>query len=253
MIPLRNKTNAIPPASPFNSGDLKDNPGDGTGVPVDRNLLDDQAQFFESLMEIGELLTSNFNIGLGIISSWVAGFTGRNYTSPQIDNGNTVYQLISAFFFAIGARVQMFIATQGQVNTGTDNVNYVTSLTLKTNLALPLIWTSVTYASGWGDTGGQVLFKYSKNALNEVLLRGEPSNASVPSPLPQVIANLPIGFRPATTVKKTIFLQDATNGTSFVGNMIIGTTGDIAISAVSGFTANNGLFVIGLDTSFPTV
>lgn len=49
MILLRNKTNVISPNSTYPYGAIKDNPGDGTGTPVNTSVYGDMHQFLEKL------------------------------------------------------------------------------------------------------------------------------------------------------------------------------------------------------------
>ncbi len=50
MRPLKNKPNVIAPTSIYPYGRVKDNPGDGTGTPVNEQVYGDIHQFFEKLM-----------------------------------------------------------------------------------------------------------------------------------------------------------------------------------------------------------
>lgn len=59
MRPLRNKTNVIAPTSIYPYGRVKDNPGDGTGTPVNEQVYGDIHQFFEKLMADAGMAANN--------------------------------------------------------------------------------------------------------------------------------------------------------------------------------------------------
>lgn len=50
MILLENKTNVNPPSPTFPYGDLRNDPGDNTGTPIDRVLMSDVMQTMERIM-----------------------------------------------------------------------------------------------------------------------------------------------------------------------------------------------------------
>ena len=51
MKALTDLANTNAPDVDFPYGDLRDNPGDGTGTPVNRNMLSDPLQFFQKLAD----------------------------------------------------------------------------------------------------------------------------------------------------------------------------------------------------------
>lgn len=51
MKKLQNKTNVTAPNGTYPYGDLKDNPGDNTGTPVDKELLTDVMQLMEKVVD----------------------------------------------------------------------------------------------------------------------------------------------------------------------------------------------------------
>lgn len=53
-IKLQNKTNVVAPNSTYPYGNIKDNPGDGTGTPVNAAVYADFHQFFASLIGLAE-------------------------------------------------------------------------------------------------------------------------------------------------------------------------------------------------------
>jgi hypothetical protein len=59
MRKLQNKTNVTPPGGSFIYGDVKDNPGNNTGTPLDRDFLGDYWQFFERLLDKSLSITAN--------------------------------------------------------------------------------------------------------------------------------------------------------------------------------------------------
>lgn len=50
-IRLQSKTNVIAPAAPYPYGRIKDNPGDGSGTPVNEQVYGDFHQFFAKLLD----------------------------------------------------------------------------------------------------------------------------------------------------------------------------------------------------------
>ncbi len=50
MINLEDKPNVFPPSGEYPSGDIKDNPGDNTGTPVNRLVMADYIQFFHKMV-----------------------------------------------------------------------------------------------------------------------------------------------------------------------------------------------------------
>lgn len=52
---LANKQNVIAPAFPYSFGRIQDNPGNGTGTPVDEDVYGDFHQFFALLLPIGQV------------------------------------------------------------------------------------------------------------------------------------------------------------------------------------------------------
>jgi len=59
MRALRNKLNINPPDSDYPFGQVRNNPGDRSGTPVDENLVGDVMQFFEKLMLDSGLAMNN--------------------------------------------------------------------------------------------------------------------------------------------------------------------------------------------------
>lgn len=51
MKALKNKTNTVPPGGDYPYGDLKDNPGDNSGTPVNRELMGDIHRTIEKIMD----------------------------------------------------------------------------------------------------------------------------------------------------------------------------------------------------------
>jgi len=52
---LANKTNVNSPLFPYTYGRIRNNPGDGSGTPVNELLYGDMHQFFEALLNIGAI------------------------------------------------------------------------------------------------------------------------------------------------------------------------------------------------------
>lgn len=51
MKALKNKTNTVPPGGDYPYGDLRDNPGDNSGTPVNRDLMGDIHRTVEKIMD----------------------------------------------------------------------------------------------------------------------------------------------------------------------------------------------------------
>jgi hypothetical protein len=59
MRPLKSKTNVTAPSSIYPYGRIKDNPGDGSGTPVNEQVYGDIHQFFEKLMADAGMAANN--------------------------------------------------------------------------------------------------------------------------------------------------------------------------------------------------
>lgn len=115
MIGLQNKVNidnSNPADYPF--GNIKDNDGSNNGTPIDVNTYADIHQFFEVLL---------FQVGM--------------VPNGQYDNATNNYQTILALtafirktFATDTARGTVELATQAEVNTGTDTDRAITPATL---------------------------------------------------------------------------------------------------------------------------
>ena len=131
MIPLKNKPNVNAPNSTWPFGELRNNPGDGSGTKVNEVMLGDQSQFFETMMVEGSVTPNG-----------------------QLDNGANGFQLGTAFVNWVTAIINSIIAsttvlgisrfaTQTEVNTGTANDIGITPLALAT-VGATGAWQSVT-------------------------------------------------------------------------------------------------------------
>jgi len=118
-----NNTNA--PLSEYPRGDIRDDPGDDSGTALNRLNHADWHQFFDYLMSFAVS-------GSASAVAALAALAGAPNGLP--DNSVNGYQLVYAYLKTAGLVVQSFIADQTTVNTGTDDVNYVTSLKLQTKL-----------------------------------------------------------------------------------------------------------------------
>ena len=58
MIPITSKSNTSAPDGDYPFGNLKDKVGVNPGTPVDKELLADQAQFFEKIMDAAGLIAN---------------------------------------------------------------------------------------------------------------------------------------------------------------------------------------------------
>lgn len=114
MIALKDKTNVNSPNGTWPYGELRDNPGDNSGTPVDEALVSDVMQLMEVVMAD-------------------AGITANG----QLDNLTNGFQLYQAFTEFVrnkqateALKGTAEIATQAETNTGTDDERIVTPLKL---------------------------------------------------------------------------------------------------------------------------
>lgn len=104
MIALASKVNVDAPSSAYPYGNVRNNPGDSSGTPVDVSLVGDAMQFFEALMA---------NVGYS--------------ANGQPESATYGFQLMAALAQFCKNIVTLFIASQTQVNNGTDANSFVTS------------------------------------------------------------------------------------------------------------------------------
>lgn len=113
-IPLEDKPNVTSPGGNYPYGDIKDNPGDNSGTPVNREVYADFHQFFAKILDAGSIVPN------GLLENQANGF---QYFDALIANIRA-----TAATEALAGTVER--ATQGEVDTGTDNTRYVTPDTL---------------------------------------------------------------------------------------------------------------------------
>lgn len=108
MRSLKSKTNVVAPTSDYPYARIKDNPGDGTGTPVNELVYGDIHQFFERLM-----------VKAGIVAN---GLPDNNYSGFQLED-------------ALEGRINQLIANEdtpfanipllnGWVSSGTPSVSW---------------------------------------------------------------------------------------------------------------------------------
>lgn len=114
-VKLQDKPNTIAPGGAYPFGDIKDNPGDNSGTPVNRLVYADFHQFFAKLMDIA-----------GIVYN---GLVENATNSFQYIDGLTAF--IRQVFATEAARGTAELATQAEADAGTDDERIVTPLKLK--------------------------------------------------------------------------------------------------------------------------
>lgn len=226
-INLTSKPNTVPINSSFPYGAIQDDTGTNNGTPVNTIVYGDFHQFFAALMAS-------------------AGFIYNDIFDGGTINGG-LQQYYTALTQVIKNFVVTFVASQAQVNAGTNNTNYVTPLTLKSILG----WTNATQVTGWNSVGFTTL-GYTKNSIGEVVMRGQ-SATSMALTFPTIITTLPTGFRPAADVNKVAYIDDGTPS-SYVGRLnISASNGQVSLDIKSGYTSGNSIIVTGFDTQFPVL
>lgn len=146
MIPLKDKVNVNPPSVPYPFGELRDNPGDNTGTPVDNQLVNDVMQFMEVLMANASItpngLPENDTNGFQLLQAFVknvrlvyAGYA--QYGVSQIANqavtdaGTSELHHVTPKGLNDRAATETLtgiseIATQAEVDAGTDSTRFIT-------------------------------------------------------------------------------------------------------------------------------
>lgn len=242
MIPLKDKTNVNAPvgtypfgASPF--GTLRNNPGDNSGTPVDVDLVQDIMIFAEALMASGGIAPN------GVLDVGAA---------PQLllALGNVIDAKISSRTATEIAKGIAEIATQTEVNTGTDDERFVTALklagwftdrfgawTLRNNTAD----VTVSGGSGISVTGSSIKYKIMGKTMY-INFRIQITNTTAPTEafitLPSGIVN-GTGFAinvPITVFNGTSLVQDAHANINTAGTQILVTLGTLTNTLITTLT-----------------
>lgn len=114
MIPLKDKTNVNAPNGTWPYGELRDNPGDNSGTPVDEVLVSDVMQLMEAVMADAGI-TAN-----GLLDNLANGFQLYTAFTEFVRNKQATETL----------KGTAEIATQAETNAGTDDERLVTPLKL---------------------------------------------------------------------------------------------------------------------------
>ncbi len=209
-IDLENKQNVDPATPTFPFGDVKDNTGANDGTPYDRAFMSDYIQFFHKLFAEAGLVYN------GLLESDIDGF---QFFEAFIAN-------IRATEATITQNGTVELATQGEVDTGTDATRYVTPLTLSTNLTA-LNWISPTFINGWVDVNMQ----YAKDSAGFVHFRGIADGSA----LVNVIAfNLPVGVRPMVDNNNVAIIARDAGSLSPNYSLSVASDGNVRVNSLQG-------------------
>lgn len=177
-----------PDVGNYPNGAIIDNPGDGSGTPVTRQVYNDIHQFFMGMM-----------FKVGIVANGVFDNVANGY---QYLDALTAYirQVISTDILRGSIRT----GTQVEVNTGSiDNVA-VSPLKL---LKLVPTWIAPTLAAQWANVGTTNPTGYTKSC-GKVQLKGLLTYTSLTpaTPLSNIlIFTLPVGYCPAWPYKIAVY------------------------------------------------
>lgn len=93
MKALANKINTVPAGGDYPYGDLKDNPGDNSGTPVNRELMGDIHRNVMKIMDEGNVIPNNLDDneanGYQVYEAMVKAIRGYEVTSFIFNQSNT--------------------------------------------------------------------------------------------------------------------------------------------------------------------
>lgn len=93
MKALKDKVNTVPPGGDYPYGDLRDNPGDNSGTPVNRDLLGDIHRTVEKIMDeagiVANGLDDNEANGYQIYEAMIRAIRGYDATTLWINSADT--------------------------------------------------------------------------------------------------------------------------------------------------------------------
>lgn len=137
MKPLKNKTNTVPPGGDYPFGDLRDNPGDNSGTPVDRNLLGDIHRNVEKIMDVSGIVANNLDDneanGYQIYDALVKAIRGYRVTILRFNpanTGNEITVIRDELNFGTPTTTKASTGRYSMVYSVSKTVNYLESLTL---------------------------------------------------------------------------------------------------------------------------
>lgn len=139
MKPLKNKTNTVPAGGDYPYGDLKDNPGDNSGTPVDRNLLGDIHRNIEKIMDVSGIVANNLDDnesnGYQIYDAFIKAIRGYRVTTFRFnptDTGNEVTVIRDELGFGTPLFSKISVGNYIIKWSNNSNTTYLNSLTLTT-------------------------------------------------------------------------------------------------------------------------
>lgn len=179
-ISLTNKPNTNAPSVDFPYGDLRDNPGDNTGTPLNRLVLSDYIQFFHKLM----------------------GEAGVTYNG-DLDNEDNGFQLYEAFR-KLTRPYRVMTGTINQAGTSAptleiyENTLEFTPVASRTGVGIYALTSVGDFAgSRWFTVGvGSSLQKQVKASItDDAMLIFTADNSSPYAADDDVLVNLPFEIR----------------------------------------------------------
>lgn len=213
-IALEDKPNVTGPGGNYPFGDIRDNPGDNTGTPVNREVYADFHQFFAKILDAAGIVAN------GLLENQAAGF---QYFDALIAN---IRQ--TAASEALAGTVER--ADQTEVNDGVDTTRYISPATLANSDYFDYSLSEEVYTDAGAGT-----FTGDRKVLRTVAGACQFDSTSFETPN-IIIGDLLIGnigdpaFRPVTT---TIIPIVAPLDLSNTRLAIIETNGDISIRVPS--------------------
>ncbi len=171
-IRLQSKPNVTAPNGTYPFGDIKDNPGDGSGTPVNRLVYGDFHQFFANLL-------------------FTAGITGNDLP----ENSTNTFQYIIALQLLISNAVATEAAARASAisaeasartsadNTLQSNINSETASRIAADSALQAeisggSFSALTLIGGWGNVSGSFVLGFKTLSDNSFAFRGQVQLAS---------------------------------------------------------------------------
>ena len=244
MIPLASKVNVNAPSTAYPFGNVRNNPGDSSGTPVDVNLVGDAMQFFEALM-VSAGVTPNgqpesYTYGFQLIAALAAYIRAQvlAYYASTTQIGVSRFATHPEASAGVANNIGITPLTLGEVVT--DAVSAETARAEAAEAAIGTGWQKVINAGIFlGTTGGGSVGQTGSNYINWVIIGKTVHitfNISVAiSGTPTTINfTLPGGMKWATAFvgSNIIFVEGASGN---IGSVNYGSGGtDVAMGVITG-------------------